>query len=135
MKENKKLETSDTEVVAETPLTQATKQFKKGSIQHLEYLMNNMEYKGKEIPKDVPYTEYYDYIFRNFRIKKPKEEWTDLDYKAYKSTEMRRYMAYKVRGWAKQETPLSDRQRRIIEKVRNGTDFYVSFEKFGEVFK
>ena len=70
MKENKKLETRNTGVVAENSAIQ----FVKGSIQHLEYLRNNMEYQGKEIPKDVPYSEYYDYIFRNFRIEKPKEE-------------------------------------------------------------
>ena len=39
MKENKKLETRNTGVVAENSAIQ----FVKGSIQHLEYLRNNME--------------------------------------------------------------------------------------------
>ena len=37
---------------------------------------------GEEIPEDVPAIEYYDYILKNFRNPKPKEEWTDVDYKA-----------------------------------------------------
>lgn len=131
MKENKKLETSNTGVVAENSAIQ----FVKGSIQHLEYLRNNMEYQGKEIPKDVPYSEYYDYIFRNFRIEKPKEEWTDLDYKADKSRWMRINVARTVRRWAKQKQSLSDKQKRIIERVRNGTDFYVSYAKLGKLFE
>ena len=91
MKENKKLETSNTEVVAEPPiqitdnrkeiteLTEAelkelesvTKQFEKGSSEHLKYLRMNFKHIGGEIPKDVPVTKYYRYIIENFRVKKP----------------------------------------------------------------
>ena len=43
-------------------------QYEKDSFEYNKYLMKNFEYKGKEIPKDVPYIKYYDYILRNFRI-------------------------------------------------------------------
>ena len=89
MKENKKLETSNTGVVAEPPiqitdnrkeiteLTEAelkeveneTKQFEKGSFEHLRYLRMNFKHIGGEIPKDVPYTEYSNYISRNFSVR------------------------------------------------------------------
>lgn len=106
-----------------------TKQFEKGSFEHDIYLRKNMKYKGEEIPKDVPYSKYYDYIFRNFRIDKPEKEWTDLDYKADKSRWMRINVARKIKKWAKQKEPLSDKQKRIIERVRNGTDYDVHSSK------
>ena len=77
MKENKKLETSDTEVVAEISIQNKseealpqkiqmeTKQFFKNYM----YVRKNMTYKGEEIPKDVPFTEYSSYIMRNMTIK------------------------------------------------------------------
>lgn len=106
MKENKKLETSNTGVVAETSLIQITdnrreitelteaelkelenetKQFEKGAFEHLRYLRMNFKYIGREIPKDVPVTKYYRYIIENFSVTKLKEEWTDIDYKIHTS--------------------------------------------------
>lgn len=75
----------------------------------------------------MPVTEYYDYILKNFRNPKPKEEWTDIDYKAAYSREERLHVASVLRQQLnKQKVPLIDRQKRIIERVRNGTDFHVS---------
>jgi len=110
-------------------------QYEKDSFKYHKYLMKNFKYKGKEIPKDVPYTEYYDYILRNFRNTKPKEEWTDMDYKAYYSFWQRCRIASIIKHEiGKQKEPLTDRQKRIIERVRNGTDFDVySSQKFLEL--
>ena len=88
MKENKKLETTNTEIVAQTPLTQITdnrreiteltdaeikeiekelEQYDKCMWRHLEQLQK-FKHIGGEIPKDVPFTEYYAYIqlFKEF---------------------------------------------------------------------
>lgn len=151
MKENKKLETSNTGVVAETPLIQITdnrreitelteaelkelenetKQFEKGSFEHLRYLRMNFKCIGEEIPKDVPVTKYYRYIIENFSVTKPKEEWTDIDYKIHTSWWQRLMVSSTLRQQLeKQETPLIDRQKRIIERVRNGTDYDVHSSK------
>ena len=89
----------------------------------------------EEIPEDVPAIEYYDYILKNFRNPKPKEEWTDVDYKADYSRWQRLMAASVLRQQLmKQTIPLIDRQKRIIERVRNGTDFDVfSSQKFLEM--
>ena len=131
MKENKKLETSDTEVVAEISIQNKseealpqkiqieTKQFFKNYM----YVRKNMTYKGEEIPKDVPFTEYSSYIMRNFKVKKPREEWTYEDYKEYWSIHDRLLAAAKIKKYDEQKEPLTNRQKQFIEMVRNGTDF------------
>lgn len=115
-------------------LEKETKQFEKGSFEHLRYLRMNFKHIGEEIPKDVPITKYYRYIIENFRIMKPKEEWTDIDYKVDNSQWQRLMAASGLRQRLEvQEIPLIDRQKRIIERVRNGTDYDVhSSKKFLE---
>ena len=103
-----------------------SEQFEKGSFEHLRYLRMNFKHIGEEIPKDVPITKYYRYIIENFRIMKPKEEWTDIDYKVDNSQWQRLIAASGLRQRLEvQEIPLIDRQKRIIERVRNGTDYDV----------
>lgn len=95
-----------------------------GSWQRQNYLTKNFKHIGEEIPKDVPAIYYFRYILQNFRITKPKEEWTDRDYKVYKSRKVRLMVASIIRSHLKeQNTPFDARQRRIVERVRNGTDF------------
>ena len=107
-------------------LENETKQFKKGSFRHLRYLRIHFKHIGEEIPKDVPVTKYYRYIIENFSVKKPKEEWTDIDYKIHSSLSQRLMAASELRQRLEvQEIPLIDRQKRIIERVRNGTDYDV----------
>lgn len=115
-------------------LEKETKQFEKGSFRHLRYLRMNFKHIGEEIPKDVPVTKYYRCIIENFRIMKPKEEWTDIDYKVDNSQWQRLMAASELRQRLEvQEIPLIDRQKRIIERVRNGTDYDVhSSKKFLE---
>ena len=111
-------------------LEKETKQFEKGSFEHLRYLRMNFKHIGEEIPKDVPVTKYYRYIIENFRIMKPKEEWTDIDYKVDNSRWQRLMAASELRQRLEvQEIPLIDRQKRIIERVRNGTDYDVHSSK------
>lgn len=78
----------------------------------------------------MPVTQYNRYIVENFRITKPKEEWTDKEYKIHKSCEQRLMVARALRQQLeKQEMPLTDKQKRIIERVRNGTDYDVYSSK------
>lgn len=149
MKENKGQETNNTEVVAEpliqitdnrreiTELTEselkdlenATKQFEKGSFEHLEYLRMNFKHIGGEIPKDVPYTKYTNYISRNFSVRKPKEEWTDKEYKMDNAQWKRLLATAHLLRWGEQKKPLTDKQKRFIERIRIGIDFDVDSTK------
>lgn len=93
MKENEKLEATNTEIVAQTPLTQITdnrreiteltdaeikeiekelEQYDKDSWHYSKYLEKFKHIDG-EIPKDVPFTEYSAYIHQNFRNPKPRK--------------------------------------------------------------
>ena len=154
MKENKKLETTNTEIVPQAPLIQITdnrreideltdteikeiekklEQYDKDSWQYSKYL-EKFKHIGGEIPKDVPFTEYSAYIHQNFRNPKPRKEWTARDYKVEASRERRLMVAFAIRNNGYKE-PLTDRQKRVVERVRNGTDFHVSFEKLWELLK
>ena len=156
MKENKKLETTNTEIVAQTPLTQITdnrreiteltdaeikeiekelEQYDKDSWHYSKYL-EKFKHIGGEIPKDVPFTEYFGYIFQNFRNPKPEEEWTVRDYKVDAAREARQKAAFIIKYHGYKE-PLTDRQKRVVERIRNGTDFHIfnSFEELGKRFK
>ena len=83
MKENKKLETRNTGVVAGTPsvqiidnrkeiteitetelkeLKEIAKQYGRDSWKYSEYLKKNFKHIGKEIPENIPFSEYHDYI-------------------------------------------------------------------------
>lgn len=116
-------------------LEKVAKQYGRDSWEYSKYLKVNFKHIGEEIPEDVPFSEYYDYILKNFRNPKPKEEWTDVDYKADYSRWQRLMVASELRQRLEvQEIPLIDRQKRIIERVRNGTDFDVfSSQKFLEM--
>ena len=154
MKENKKLETTNTEIVPQAPLIQITdnrreideltdaelkelekelEQYDKDMWRHLDCLQK-YKHIGEEIPKDVPFTEYSAYIHQNFRNPKPRKEWTARDYKVEASRERRLMVAFAIRNNGYKE-PLTDRQKRVVERVRNGTDFHVSFEKLWELLK
>lgn len=115
-------------------LEKVANQYGRDSFEYHKYLMH-FKHIGEEIPEDVPVTEYYDYILKNFRNPKPKGEWTDVDYKINYSRNERLHVAFVLRQQLiKQKTPLIDRQKRIIERVRNGTDFDVfSSKKFLEM--
>lgn len=66
-------------------LEKVAKQYGRDSWEYSKYLKVNFKHIGEEIPEDVPFSEYYDYILKNFRITKPMKEWTDIDYKVYNS--------------------------------------------------
>ena len=156
MKENKKLETTNTEIVAQTPLIQITdnrreiteltdaeikeiekelEQYDKDSWQYSKYL-EKFKHIGGEIPKDVPFTEYFGYIIRNFRNPKPRKEWTVRDYKVDAAKEARKMAAFTIKDHGYKE-PLTDRQKRVVERIRNGTDFHIfnSMEEIRKRFK
>lgn len=116
-------------------LEEIAKQYGRDSWKYSAYLKKNFKHIGEEIPENIPFSEYHDYILRNFRITKPMKEWTDVDYKADYSRWQRLMAASELRQRLEvQEIPLIDRQKRIIERVRNGTDFDVfSSQKFLEM--
>lgn len=101
-------------------LESLTKQYGR-SFEYHKCLMH-FKHIGEEIPEDVPVTEYYDYILKNFRITKPMAEWTDVDYKIYNSQRARFNVLFHIKNSTWKE-PYDDRQKRIIERVRNGTDY------------
>ena len=108
--------------ITETELKKVAKQYGRDSWEYSKYLKVNFKHIGEEIPEDVPFSEYYDYILKNFRITKPMKEWTDIDYKVYNSRQKRLLVLFSIKehGW---KEPFDDRQKRIIERVRNGTDY------------
>ena len=155
MKENKKLGTSNAGVVAEPPiqitdnrreiddlsnaelkeLEKELEQYDKDMWQHLDCLQK-YKHIGEEIPEDVPFTEYFGYIIRNFRNPKPRKEWTVRDYKVDAAKEARKKAAFTIKDHGYKE-PLTDRQKRVVERIRNGTDFHIfnSMEEIRKRFK
>ena len=114
-------------------LEKELEQYDKDMWRHLDCLQK-YKHIGEEIPKDVPFTEYFGYIFRNFRNPKPEEEWTVRDYKVDAARKTRQMAAFIIKDHGYKE-PLTDRQKRVVERIRNGTDFHVSLDKIGELFK
>ena len=103
-------------------LEKVAKQYGRDSWEYSKYLKKNFKHIGEEIPEDVKFSEYYDYILNNLRITKQMKEWTDIDYKVYNSRQKRLLVLFSIKehGW---KEPYDDRQKRIIERVRNGTDY------------
>lgn len=153
MEENRKIEINETENISVKitddrreideltddelkELENATKQYEKDSYQYTQYLEKHFKHIGEEIPKEVPFTEYFSYIFRNFNNPKPRKEWTARDYKVDASREARLRAAFTIKEHGYKE-PLTDRQKRIVERIRNGTDFHIydSFDKLRERFE
>lgn len=114
-------------------LGEIAKQYGRNSWKYSEYLKKNFKHIGEEIPEDVPFSEYHDYILWNFRITKPRAEWTDIDYKVYNSWRARCFVLFSIKehGW---KEPFNDRQKRIIERVRNGTDYDILADECPEWF-
>ena len=83
----------------------------------------------------MPFTEYSAYIHQNFRNPKPRKEWTARDYKVEAAKRARLRVAFTIRDHGYKE-PLTDRQKRVVERVRNGTDFHIynSLEKLCRSF-
>ena len=115
-------------------LEQIAKQYGRDSWKYSEYLKKNFKHIGEEIPENIPFSEYRDYILRNFRITKPMKEWTDIDYKVYNSWQKRLLVLFSIKehGW---KEPFDDRQKRIIERVRNGTDYDILADECPEWFQ
>ena len=115
-------------------LEQIAKQYGRDSWKYSAYLKKNFKHIGEEIPENIPFSEYHDYILRNFRITKPMKEWTDIDYKVYNSWQKRLLVLFSIKehGW---KEPFDDRQKRIIERVRNGTDYDILAHECPEWFQ
>ena len=150
MEENNKIEINDTENIpveitdnrreiddlSDAELKELEKELEQYDTDMWQHLDCLQKYKhiGEEIPKDVPFTEYFGYIIRNFCNPKPRKEWTVRDYKVDAARERRQMAAFIIKDHGYKE-PLTDRQKRVVERIRNGTDFHVSLDKIGELFK
>lgn len=44
------------------------KQYGRDSWKYSAYLKKNFKHIGEEIPENIPFSEYHDYILRNFRL-------------------------------------------------------------------
>ena len=85
---------------------------------------------GHGLKQNCGTLSFSKYIIENFSVKKPEEEWTNIDYKIHSSLSQRLLAASELRQQLeKQETPLIERQKRIMERVRNGTDYDVHSSK------
>ena len=113
-------------------LEKELEQYDKDMWRHLDCLQK-YKHIGEEIPKDVPFTEYFGYIIRNFRNPKPRKEWTVRDYKVDAAKEARKKAAFIIKDHGYKE-PLTDRQKRVMERIRNGTDFHI-FNSMEEIRK
>ena len=115
-------------------LEEVAKQYGRDSWKYSEYLKKNFKHIGKEIPENIPFSEYYNYILWNFRITKPRTEWTDADHKRYNSWQARLSALFSIEehGW---KEPFDDRQKRIIERIRNGTDYDILADECPEWFQ
>lgn len=62
------------------------------------------------------------------------KEWTDIDYKVNNSWQKRLLVLFSIKehGW---KEPFDDRQKRIIERVRNGTDYDILDDECPEWFQ
>lgn len=124
MEENKKIEINDTENIpveiidnrreiddlSDAELKELEKeleQYDKDMWRHLDCLQK-YKHIGEEIPKDVPFTEYFGYIIRNFRNPKPRKEWTVRDYKVDAAKEARKMAAFTIKNHGYKE-PLTDK--------------------------
>ena len=100
----------------------------------------NWKYQGKrrcggniiinnEIPKTIPVADYAGYIMKNFKpdvikFKKPESEWTEEEHTEYTKWVLKLSMAHRFKQQIQENKPLTNRDKRIIERFRSGADFF-----------
>lgn len=84
---------------------------------------------NNEIPKTIPVADYAGYIMKNFKpdvikFKKPESEWTEEEHTEYTKWSLKLSMAHRFKQQIQENKPLTNRDKRIIERFRSGTDFF-----------
>lgn len=84
---------------------------------------------NNEIPKTIPVADYAGYIMKNFKpdvikFKKPESEWTEEEHTEYTKWVLKLSMAHRFKQQIQENKPLTNRDKRIIERFRSGTDFF-----------
>ena len=84
---------------------------------------------NNEIPKTIPVTDYAGYIMKNFKpdvikFKKPESEWTEEEHTEYTKWVLKLSMAHRFKQQIQENKPLTNRDKRIIERFRSGADFF-----------
>ena len=96
---------------------------KDGEVSGGNIIINN------EIPKTIPVADYAGYIMKNFKpnvikFKKPESEWTEEEHTEYTKWSLKLSMAHRFKQQIQENKPLTNRDKRIIERFRSGTDFF-----------
>ena len=113
-------------------LEKELEQYDKDMWRHLDCLQK-YKHIGEEIPKDVPFTEYFGYIIRNFRNPKPRKEWTVRDYKVDAAKEARKMAAFTIKNHGYKE-PLTDKNVLWSEsETAQISIFLIHWRNFGNV--
>ena len=84
---------------------------------------------NNEIPKTIPVADYAGYIMKNFKpdvikSKKPESEWTEEEHTEYTKWSLKLSMAHRFKQQIQENKPLTNRDKRIIERFRSGADFF-----------
>lgn len=84
---------------------------------------------NNEIPKTIPVADYAGYIMKNFKpdvikFKKPESEWTEEEHTEYTKWVLKLSMAHRFKQQIQENKPLTNRDKRIIERFRSGADFF-----------
>lgn len=84
---------------------------------------------NNEIPKTIPVVDYAGYIMKNFKpdvikFKKPESEWTEEEHTEYTKWSLKLSMAHRFKQQIQENKPLTNRDKRIIERFRSGADFF-----------
>lgn len=84
---------------------------------------------NNEIPKTIPVADYAGYIMKNFKpdvikFKKPESEWTEEEHTEYTKWSLKLSMAHRFKQQIQENNPLTNRDKRIIERFRSGADFF-----------
>lgn len=84
---------------------------------------------NNEIPKTITVADYAGYIMKNFKpdvikFKKPESEWTEEEHTEYTKWVLKLSMAHRFKQQIQENKPLTNRDKRIIERFRSGADFF-----------
>lgn len=84
---------------------------------------------NNEIPKTIPVADYAGYIMKNFKpdvikFKKPESEWAEEEHTEYTKWVLKLSMAHRFKQQIQENKPLTNRDKRIIERFRSGADFF-----------
>ena len=69
------------------------------------------------------------------KFKKPESEWTEEEHKEYTKWSLKLSMAHRFKQQIQENKPLTNRDKRIIERFRSGADFFGEDEIIDKIQK